>query len=165
MTAKLNQLPKANRQQRTRVRAELEKLRQVLQAAESKSDPTSARPTSTYNIRNAREKADNKAKAEADALPIRAKEEEAPASTPKATLWKPQRAVLYRIMPNNQHWHFREAFANSLSVHLWQMNLSTGGPLRLDFDLLMRRPPNPPIEHDVVFIDYQVLVIARQTEL
>lgn len=41
----------------------------------------------------------------------------------------------------------------------------TGGFLRLDFGLLMRRSPNPLIEHDVVFIDHQVLVIARQTEI
>ncbi|CAG8244267.1 unnamed protein product [Penicillium salamii] len=41
-----------------------------------------------------------------------------------ATLWKPQRAVLYRIMPKNQHEHFREAFANSLSRLLSQMNLA-----------------------------------------
>ncbi|CAG8397265.1 unnamed protein product [Penicillium salamii] len=53
-----------------------------------------------------------------------------------------------------------------LSQHLYvEGNIVHGGPLRLDFGLLMRRPPNPPIEHDIVFTDHQVLVLARQTEL
>ncbi|CAG8941098.1 unnamed protein product [Penicillium salamii] len=41
-----------------------------------------------------------------------------------ATLWKPQRAVLYRIMPNDQHEHFRWGFACILTTCLLQMNLS-----------------------------------------
>ncbi|CAG8924098.1 unnamed protein product [Penicillium salamii] len=53
-----------------------------------------------------------------------------------------------------------------LSQHLYvEGGIVHGGPLRLDFGLLMRRPPNPSIERDIVFTDYQILFLAKQTEL
>lgn len=51
------------------------------------------------------------------------------------------------------------------SQHLYvQGNAVYGGPLRLDFELLMRRPPNPLTERDAVMTDQQVLYIATQME-
>lgn len=41
-------------------------------------------------------------------------------------------------------------------------NVVYGGPLRLDFELLMRRPPNSPVERDVVMSDEMLLFIAEQ---
>ena len=43
-------------------------------------------------------------------------------------------------------------------------NVVHGGPLRLDFELLMRCPPQSPLEHDVVFTEQDVLTIASQCE-
>ncbi|CAG7982523.1 unnamed protein product [Penicillium salamii] len=37
-----------------------------------------------------------------------------------------------------------------------------GGPLRLDFALLIRREPNPPIERDVEFTNQELLVLAAR---
>lgn len=49
------------------------------------------------------------------------------------------------------------------SQHVYvEWNVVNGGPLRLDFELLMRRPPNAPTEHDLVFTDQQVLAMAKQ---
>lgn len=49
------------------------------------------------------------------------------------------------------------------SQHIYvEGNVVNGGPLRLDFELLMRRPPNAPTEHDVVFTDQQLLLMAQR---
>ncbi|CAG8424969.1 unnamed protein product [Penicillium salamii] len=51
------------------------------------------------------------------------------------------------------------------SQHVYvEANVVHGGPLRLDFSLLMRRAPTPPLEHDVIFTDQQLLVIAEEEE-